>query len=203
MKEEMVSERDEQEQGSGAEGAAAGADDAGATRSDDAGGDDQRPDGVGAEVDELRDELQALNDQHLRLAAEFDNYRKRNERERRTLATRLQADLVGKLLDVLDDLQRVGDSGQESSTETVLEGVRLVEKKFSSVLEAAGLEAIEAEGERFDPEYMEALMMVPTEDPDRDERVADVFQHGYRFRGSMVRPARVRVWQYDEAGPDE
>lgn len=202
MKEEMVSERDEQEQDTAGEGAASGPDGAGVTPPEDIEGDGPGSDGMGAEVDELRDELQTLNDQHLRLAAEFDNYRKRNERERRTLATRLQADLVGRLLDVLDDLQRVADSGSDSSTETVLEGVRLVEKKFSSVLEAAGLEAIEAEGERFDPEYMEALMMVPTEDPDQDERVADVFQRGYRFQDTMVRPARVRVWQYDEAGPD-
>lgn len=154
---------------------------------------------VVAEVDELREELESLNDQHLRLAAEFNNYRRRNERERSALATRLQADLVASLLDVLDDLQRVAGSGPDVRSDTVLEGVRLVEKKFASVLEAAGLEPIDAEGEPFDPEVMEALMSVPTEDPEKDHRVADVFQRGYRFRDAMVRPARVRVWQHEES----
>lgn len=158
--------------------------------------------GVVAGVEELREELETLNDQHLRLAAEFNNYRRRNERERSALATRLQADLVASLLDVLDDLQRVADSGADVRADSVLEGVRLVEKKFASVLEAAGLEPIEAEGEPFDPEVMEALMSVPTQDPDKDHRVADVFQRGYRFRDAMVRPARVRVWQHEESDRD-
>lgn len=159
--------------------------------------------GVAAEVDDLRDELQALNDQHLRLAAEFDNYRKRNERDRQTLATRLQRDLVASLLDVLDDLQRVGHSSPETDAEAVLEGVGLVEKKFVSVLESAGLDPIDAEGKRFDPEIMEALMMVPTDDPEKDDHVADVFQKGYRFRDAMVRPARVRVWQHEDVGASD
>lgn len=159
--------------------------------------------GVAGEVEELRDELETLNDQHLRLAAEFNNYRKRNERDRHALATRLQTDLVSSLLDVLDDLERVAGSSSEAGGEAVLEGVRLVEKKFESVLEAAGLEAVEAEGESFDPEVMEALMMVPTDDPELDHRVADVFQRGYRFRETLLRPARVRVWQYDESQASE
>lgn len=155
------------------------------------------------EVDELRGELQTLNDRHLRLAAEFDNYRKRNERERAALATRLQLDLVSSLLDVLDDLQRVADLGTEAKTESVVEGVRLVEKKFRSVLEGAGLDVIEAEERPFDPEVMEALMTVPTADPEEEGRVADVFQRGYRFRDVLVRPARVRVWEYDGSEESE
>ncbi|MEJ2503100.1 MAG: nucleotide exchange factor GrpE [Gemmatimonadota bacterium] len=152
---------------------------------------------VVTEVDVLRQELDSLNDRHLRLAAEFDNYRKRNERERGALATRLQADLVSSLLDVLDDLQRVADSDAEAAAESVLEGVRLVERKFRTVLEGVGLEPLNAEGAVFDPEMMEALMTIPTDDPERDGHVADVFQRGYRFRDVLVRPARVRVWQYD------
>jgi molecular chaperone GrpE len=158
--------------------------------------------GPDAMVDDLRDELQSLNDRHLRLAAEFDNYRKRNERERQTAATRLQANLVSALLDVLDDLQRVAESDAEGTAQSILEGVRLVEKKLVGVLEGAGLEPLDSEGERFDPEVMEALMTVPTDDPDRDEHVADVFQRGYRFRDVLIRPARVRVHRYDPDGSD-
>ena len=152
------------------------------------------------EVEQLREELESLNDRHLRLAAEFDNYRKRNQRDRESLASRLQADLVTSLLDVLDDLQRVGEGGDETNAEAVLEGVRLVEKKFQTVLEGAGVEPVDAEGARFDPELMEALGMVPTDDPDQDGRVADVFQRGYRLREMLLRPARVRVYQYSEDG---
>lgn len=158
---------------------------------------------VTEEVDELRGELKTLNDRHLRLAAEFDNYRKRNERERTALATRLQLDLVSSLLDVLDDLQRVADLGTEAKTELVVEGIRLVEKKFRTVLEGAGLDVIEAEERPFDPEVMEALMTIPTADPAEEGRVADVFQRGYRFRDVLVRPARVRVWEYDGSEESE
>lgn len=158
-----------------------------------------RTDGdVESEVDDLRDELQTLNEKHLRLAAEFDNYRKRNERERQTMATRLQTDLVARLLDVLDDLQRVAESGTDAGAEAILEGIQLVEKKFSTVLNTAGLEPIDADGQRFDPELMEALGTVPTDDPEEDGHVADVFQRGYRLGDMLLRPARVRVFQHDE-----
>lgn len=152
--------------------------------------------GESGEVEELRRELESLNDRHLRLAAEFDNYRKRNQRDRQALASRLQADLVGSLLDVLDDLQRVADGGEDVEAEGVLEGVRLVEKKMMTVLEAAGLDPVDAEGSRFDPERMEALGTVPTDDPELDGQVADVFQRGYMLRDMLLRPARVRVYQH-------
>ena len=150
-------------------------------------------------VEELREELESLNDRHLRLAAEFDNYRKRNQRDRQALASRLQADLVGSLLDIVDDLQRVADGGDSAEAEAVLEGVRLVEKKLMTVLEGAGLSPVDAEGARFDPELMEAIGMVPTDEPEEDGRVADVFQRGYRLRDMLLRPARVRVYQHSES----
>lgn len=155
---------------------------------------------LGGEVEELRDELATLNDRHLRLAAEFDNYRKRSERDRDAMMSRLQADLVAALLDVVDDLERVAATGGEASAQSLAEGIRLVEKKFIGILEGAGLDPVDAEGQPFDPERMEALMTVPTDDPDQDHLVADVFQRGYRFRDRLLRPARVRVFQYEEQG---
>lgn len=153
--------------------------------------------GGSAELEELRGELDALNDRHLRLAAEFDNYRKRNERDRHTLAARLQVDLVRPMLEVLDDLERVIETGGAAGSESLTDGVRLVEKKLRGTLESAGLEPLDAEGQPFDPAVMEALMTVPTADPAQDDQVADVFQKGYRFGGTLVRPARVRVLKYD------
>lgn len=152
-----------------------------------------------ARLDALRGEFDELNDRHLRLAAEFDNYRKRTERQGRERRVRAQADLAGGLLEALDDLERVtGQEPDEAAAEAVLEGARLVEKKLRRALEEAGLEPVEADGEPFDPAIMEALTTVPTEDPEEDELVADVFQRGYRFQDLLVRPARVRVHRYEE-----
>jgi molecular chaperone GrpE len=140
------------------------------------------------------DELEELRDRYLRLAAEYDNYRKRTDRERLETRDRAQGQLVEKLLESLDDLQRVaGLSGENTSSEAVLEGVRLVERKFTKALEAAGLELVEARGARFDPSVHDALMMAPTEDVSQDDTVGEVFQSGYRFRGALLRPARVQV----------
>jgi molecular chaperone GrpE len=148
-------------------------------------------------LEEAKAELNALTDRHLRLAAEFDNYRKRVERERGELGSRAQAELIRSLLDSLDDLQRVTSlSPEQSSVAALLEGLRLVEKKLFRALEGAGLETLQPQGEFFDPNGMEALGTVPAEHPEEDDVVAAVFQPGYRFRGVLVRPARVQVKKY-------
>lgn len=150
-----------------------------------------------AQLEGLQKDLEALNERHLRLAAEFDNYRKRIERERTELWARAQADLVKQLLDTLDDLQRVIDVDATGATAaSVVEGVALIEKKLRHALESAGLEPIDPAGEFFNPATMEALMTVPAEHPEEDDVVADVFQKGYRFKDHLIRPARVRVKKY-------
>ncbi|MGH7443274.1 MAG: nucleotide exchange factor GrpE [Longimicrobiales bacterium] len=162
--------------------------------------DDDDVPGTAAEpqLEDLQRELSTLNDRHLRLAAEFDNYRKRTERERADLYARAQGELVRRLLDGLDDLERVADHAETSSAKLLLEGVQLVEKKMLHSLAAAGLEMVDPAGEPFDPASMEAVGVVITDDPDADGLVADVFQKGYRFAGSLIRPARVRVYQYGD-----
>ena len=150
-----------------------------------------------AEMGRLEEEVARLTDRHLRLAADFDNYRKRVERERAELQVRSQAELVGRLLDAIDDLQRVAHHADSANAATLLDGVRLVEKKLLQALESSGLEQLDVEGEVFDPAFMEALATVPAEDSGQDDRVADVFQRGYRFKGQLIRPARVRVKQYE------
>ena len=151
----------------------------------------------GSRGDPLVAEHRALQDRHLRLAAEFDNYRKRNERERTELWGRAQGDLAKRLLDVLDDLQRYASADESMSAASLVEGARLVEKKMRHALESAGLEPIAAEGEFFDPATMEALMTVPTEAQEEDDQVASVFQNGYRFKDVLIRPARVQVKKYE------
>ncbi|MCY3943798.1 MAG: nucleotide exchange factor GrpE, partial [Gemmatimonadetes bacterium] len=107
-----------------------------------------------------------------------------------------QAELVGRLLDPLDDLLRVTALEPESaSVEAIVEGVEMVERKFLQVLEEAGVEIVDPLGEPFDPNTMEAMMRVPPESDDLEDTVERVFQRGYALRGHLVRPARVSVYK--------
>lgn len=178
--------------------------DAGASRSDDFGGDADALEGAESEgtrsgpgeAGELRAERDRIRDRHLRLAADFDNYRKRTEDRLRRRWDRAQADLVSRLLEPLDDLLRVTalEPGN-ASVEAIVEGVDLVERKFFRVLEEAGIEVVDPAGEPFDPNTMEAMMRVPAGSDDDDDVVERVFQRGYTFRGRLVRPARVSVFK--------
>ncbi|MCY4571201.1 MAG: nucleotide exchange factor GrpE [Gemmatimonadetes bacterium] len=150
-------------------------------------------------ISELEAQRDRLRDQHLRLAADFDNFRKRTEDRLRQRWNRAQADLVARFLDPLDDLRRVTALEPEStaSVDAIVEGVDLVERKFSRALEEAGVEVVDPEGEDFDPNTMEAMMRVPTESEDDDDTVANVFQRGYTLKGILIRPARVSVFKSD------
>ena len=142
-----------------------------------------------------REEFDNLNDRHLRLAAEFNNFKRRSEQERLGAWSRAQADLVEKFLDVLDDLHRVADLDLENATvEAIMEGIDLVERKFVRVLADAAVEMIDPAGEPFDPERMEAMMRVPAESDEQVDTVAQVFQKGYSLKGLLIRPARVSVY---------
>lgn len=150
------------------------------------------------ELDHLEGEFKGLKDRHLRLAADFENYRRRAENEMSESWIRAQADLVRRLLDALDDLQRVSALDPEETTVgAVVEGVDLVERKLLQAMKEAGVEVLEPEGETFDPEIMEAMMRVPAESEEEDDRVDRVFQKGYTFKGHLVRPARVSVLKHD------
>jgi len=153
------------------------------------------------ETDELvalKAEHERLTDRHLRMAAEYENYKRRTEQELASAWGRAQADFLSKLVDALDDLQRVGTWEASTTTvEAVIEGVDLVERKVKQALTAAGVEVLEPVGEIFDPSEMEAMMKVPAEDESADDQVHQVFQLGYRLKGNLVRPARVSVYKND------
>jgi molecular chaperone GrpE len=149
-------------------------------------------------------EADELRDRYLRLAAEYENFRKRTARERTESWNRAQADIVGKMLGGLDDLQRVSDLDPNSATsKDVIDGVELVERKFFKELEMAGLEKIGEVGNRFDPNEHEAVGMLPAESEEEDQTVGSVFQAGYRLGNSLIRPAtvQVRVW-HGESTPE-
>ena len=149
-------------------------------------------------LDDIQKDLTVLEDRHLRLVAEFTNYRRRAEKELSEALSRGQADMLRSFVDGLDDLQRVGAWQADGTTvEALVEGIDLVERKFRQALEAAGVEMIDPVGEPFDPNLMEAMLGVPTEDPEEDQKVQEVFQMGYRFKGHLVRPARVVVFKHE------
>jgi molecular chaperone GrpE len=153
---------------------------------------------VSGEIAALQAQLTDASEKHLRLAADFDNYRRRVERDRSENLARAQSGLVKKLLDVMDDLERVAHHGDQNvSAQSLLDGVQLIERKLRQVLESSGLEHVAAAGARFDPQTMEAVASVPAESAEEDDTVSDVFQKGYRFNGVLVRPARVRVRKHD------
>ena len=144
-------------------------------------------------------ELEEMRDRHLRLAAEFDNYKKRVARERIELSDRAQATFISRLLDVLDDLDRLVGSDPGMSAESLRGGLGLVDRKLRKELEAAGVERIDPVGQPFDPAEQEAVSIIPPPDPSQDHTVSATFQTGYRFKGSLVRPARVQVYSEGQA----
>ncbi|MSR36838.1 MAG: nucleotide exchange factor GrpE [Gemmatimonadetes bacterium] len=157
--------------------------------------------GLSGELDHLQGEFAALNDRHLRLAAEFSNYRRRADGEMTEAWGRAQADLLRRFLDVLDDLQRVSaldPSNEAVSVQSVVDGIDLVERKFQRALDEAKVDVIDpAPGSTFDPGTMEAVLRVPASSSDQDDTVDQVFQRGYRFRSHLVRPARVSVRKHE------
>jgi molecular chaperone GrpE len=143
----------------------------------------------------LERELADVRDRHARLAAEFDNFRKRSARERAELGDRAQAGLLSRMLDALDDLHRAVTSDAASTPAEALRGaINAVDTKLWKEVQAAGLERIDPVGSAFDPTQHEAVSLVPTAEPGQDQIVAATFQVGYRFKGILIRPARVAVY---------
>jgi len=153
------------------------------------------------EAGPLTDLQRRLTDQqekYLRLAAEYDNYRKRTTRERAELYGRAQADLVKDLLDALDDLSRFAHVDPATvDASTVVQGAEMVEKKLLKALSAAGLETINPVNQSFDPKLHEAVATEPALSPEDDHVVSRVYQVGYLFNGQLLRPARVVVKQWN------
>ncbi|HUL03750.1 MAG TPA: nucleotide exchange factor GrpE [Gemmatimonadales bacterium] len=147
-----------------------------------------------AAVERLARELSDLNERHLRLAAEYDNFRKRTTRERTELWGSAQADLVARLVDALDDLARFAHVDPAAiNAKTLRDGVEMVERKLWKELEAARVERVDKVGVPFDPAVHEAVTTSPTTDPARDHTVGAVLQPGYRLGERLLRPARVQV----------
>jgi len=160
---------------------------------------------VAAVVDageELQSQFDELQDRYLRIAAEYENFRKRTARERVEMWQRAQAEVVSNILDALDDFERVLQLDSASaSAEDVIKGVELVERKLLRELESAGLERVGRVGEAFDPKHHEAIGSLPAETEEEDHTVGAILQSGYKFGGALIRPAMVQVlmWQNERS----
>ena len=133
----------------------------------------------------------APDDSYLRLAADFDNYRKRVAREHAELTQRANERLLNELLPVLDDLERALEAAAEHEEAKLEEGVRLVHRSLLGLVERHGLTEIDTEG-AFDPHVHEALLTQPG-DSAEEGSVLQVLQKGYKLGDKVIRPARVIV----------
>jgi molecular chaperone GrpE len=146
----------------------------------------------------LQRELDEAKDKYLRLYAEFENFRRRTVKERQDAEHRGMQNLLRGLLETLDDLSRVAHVDPKGTdTVRVLEGVALVEKKLFKSLAGHGLEVVDPKGQPFDPALHEAISTAPAASEEEDHLVGQVFQVGYVFNGTLLRPARVVVMQWN------
>ena len=148
--------------------------------------------------DEWQRKVDEQRDKHLRLAAEYDNFRKRAAKERQEAGWRAQGEMVRGLIDALDDLTRFAHVDPASvDAATVVQGVDMVERKMLKSLAGHGLEVVDPLDQPFDPKVHEAVATEPALSPEDDHLVAKVYQRGYVFNGQLLRPARVVVKQWN------
>ena len=143
-----------------------------------------------SETEKLKKELEELNDRFLRTAAEFDNFKKRTEREKLTVAEYAKAQVMKTLLPILDNADRAAE--YEHGTEQFNKGIEMIVKQLGDLSSKLGLVELGVVGEEFNPEIHEAIMHI--EDETLGENVvSQVLQKGYKFGDTVVRPAMVQV----------
>ena len=145
---------------------------------------------VTAERDRLLEEKNDLLDRLLRRQAEFDNFRRRAERERADVLEYAHTESVRAILPILDDFERA--LKMESADREYARGMELIYQRLSDALKKLGLEPISSRGQKFDPNLHHAVDTVETSDVE-DHTVLEEFQRGYNFRGRLLRPAMVKV----------
>lgn len=147
-----------------------------------------------AQIDTMTQERATLYDQLLRRQAEFENYRRRVDRERSETYTRARAEVLLELLPVIDNFERALASLENSGgdAESLRHGVELIHKQFKDALTKFGLEPVESVGQTFDPHVHEAVTIEPT-DKHKENTIIEEFQRGYKLGEKLLRPAKVKV----------
>ena len=143
-------------------------------------------------IEEAEARASEFKDSWLRSQAEFQNYRKRIERDNELMKFSMKGDIVKKILPVLDDLERALQN--RPADDLWANGVELIARKFRGVLDSEGIKRIEAEGKEFDPNFHEAISNEPSEEVESGHVIA-VVQNGYMLGERVIRPALVRVAQ--------
>jgi molecular chaperone GrpE len=145
---------------------------------------------LAAERDRLLQERADLQDRLLRRQAEFDNFRRRAERERADVLEYAQTETIRGVLPILDDFERA--LKVESADKEYARGMELIYQRLADSLKKLGMEPITSAGEKFDPNLHHAVDSVETDDVE-DHTILDEYQRGYNFRGKLLRPAMVKV----------
>jgi molecular chaperone GrpE len=145
-------------------------------------------------LQQLENQLKESNDRYLRLVAEFDNFRKRNAKERIELTKSAGEDIIKSLLDVVDDSERAAKQLETSEDLTLIkEGINLVFNKLKNTLQNKGLKAMESKEQDFDTELHEAITEIPAPSEDLKGKVIDEVQKGYYLNDKIIRHAKVIV----------
>jgi molecular chaperone GrpE len=147
-------------------------------------------DSVIAERDRLIEEKVDLQDRLLRRQAEFDNFRRRADREKAEVIEYANSESVGAIVPILDDFERALKLGNNDSE--YARGMELIYQRLSDALKKLGLEPISAKGQKFDPHVHHGVDRMETDDAEEDT-ILDEYQRGYNFRGRLLRPAMVKV----------
>lgn len=147
-----------------------------------------------AELDALRTEHAALNEKYVRLYAEFDNFRKRTAKERMELLASAGGDALKSVLPVMDDMERaIAHNAEVTDAEVLKQGFGLIHQKFTAILAAHGVKAMQAKGEPFNEEFHDAVSRLPAPAPDLKGKVVDVVETGYMVHDKVLRYAKVVV----------
>jgi len=166
---------------------------------------EETPESEPSEIDKLRAELEHVQDLLRRKHADFENYRKRIEREQKEFVTYAASELAREILPVVDNLGRALDSSQSAesgSADQIRDGLAIIYRQFVDILKRAGLREVEALGADFDPHLHEAVARVETSDH-REGEIVEVLQKGYFLKDRLLRPAMVKVGHnpsFDEPG---
>ncbi|MCF6290327.1 MAG: nucleotide exchange factor GrpE [Desulfobacterales bacterium] len=162
-----------------------------------------RSEDAAAELAEVRQQLAQANDQLLRLAAEFDNTKKRLQREREVSLKYAEENLLREILPGLDNLERAMEQARESKeVETLLEGLEMTRQGLLATLEKFGVKQLQSIGEPFDPNLHEALTMEASNEVAANHVITE-FVRGYTYKDRLLRPAKVAVSSGEDAGEDD
>ena len=142
-------------------------------------------------IEELKATIAQKDDEILRRRAEFENYRRRTSQEKADIGNVVTQDLIKDMLPIIDNFSRAM-AAETTDMEAFQKGVEMIYTQLTEILKKDGLEPIEAEGKKFDPEYHQAVMRVANPDLE-DDTIAQELQKGYMVRGKVIRPSMVQV----------